>query len=440
MKRKWSQFLLLVLGLTMTYNKTLAQKRIEKILTINELFWLVKENHPSLKPYESDINIAKQNTEVAKNQTLPEITTGLQAYYLGDSYVIDKDFSNSTRIKMPHFGNRFSLDARQLIWKGNAVKNSIKIQTLREELAELNYQTNEQNIRLLVLSYYLDLYKLINQEGVYLKNIELAEKRLQNINSYFEQGMVTRNDVIRGELQISNLQLELQVIQNNQQILNKQLCVALGLGDNVIIRPDKTIFDNLVQAENIDYYQALSNEHPTVRLTQKAVDIYDVSAKITKSEMLPSISAFAGNSLQRPLVSSNPPLDMYSNGWSAGLALNFNIDALFKTPKKLQVNKFEKERAANQAYEASQMIEIAVNSAFIKYNEALSQNKTLKVNTDLTSENYRIMESKYNNQLAILLDLIDASNAKLDAELQYSNSEINIVYNYYKLLKEAGNL
>ena len=65
---------------------------------------------------------------------------------------------------------------------------------------------------------------------------------------------------------------------------------------------------------------------------------------------------------------------------------------------------------------------------------------TLKVNKDLTAENYRIMESKYNNQLAILLDLIDASNAKLDAELQFANSEINIVFAYYKLLKEAGTL
>ena len=45
------------------------------------------------------------------------------------------------------------------------------------------------------------------------------------------------------------------------------------------------------------------------------------------------------------------------------------------------------------------------------------------------------MESKYNHQLAILLDLIDASNAKLDAELQFA-----MVNAYYKLLKETGTL
>ena len=102
--------------------------------------------------------------------------------------------------------------------------------------------------------------------------------------------------------------------------------------------------------------------------------------------------------------------------------------------------KFEKDKAIAQANEARQMIDISVNAAYIKYNEALTQNNTLGTNKNLADENYRIMNSKYNNQLAILLDLIDASNQKLDSELQFVNSEINIVYAYYKLLKESGKL
>ena len=156
--------------------------------------------------------------------------------------------------------------------------------------------------------------------------------------------------------------------------------------------------------------------------------------------MMPSLSAFTGNTLQRPLTSSTPALDMYSNGWSAGLSLNFNLDALFKAPKKIQLNRLEKEKAINQSNEAQQMIDVAVNAAYIKYNESITQNNTLKVNKNLSEENYRIMESKYNNHLAILLDLLDASNTKLDAELQFANSEINIAFSYYKLLKEVGQL
>ena len=431
---------MLLLGLFVFSQTIYAQQGQERTITIKELFELTKENHPNLKVSKTDIAIAKQDVEVAKNAQLPTLNAALQGYYLGDAHIIDKDFSNSTRVDMPHFGNTFSIDASQLIWKGGMVKNGIKAQSLKEELTELNYQSNEQSIKLLVLGYYLDLYQLLNQKSVYQQNIQLAEQRLQNINKFYNQGMVTRNDVIRGELQLSNLNLALQVIENNRQILNKQLTTALGLADTTEILPDDTLLENMPNITFLENYRQDVQNHPTVLMTQKAVNIYEISEKITKAERLPSLSAFAGNRLARPITTSTPPLDMYTNGWSAGLSLNFNIDAFYKTPKKIKQVKFEKDKAIAQANEARQMIDIAVNAAYIKYNEALTQNNTLGTNKNLADENYRIMNSKYNNQLAILLDLIDASNQKLDSELQFVNSEINIVYAYYKLLKESGKL
>ena len=427
-----------VLLTTISINTAFAQS--ERKISVEELFTLTKENHPNLAVSKADITIAKQKVEVAKNAQLPSINAGVQAYYLGDVNIIDKDFSNSTRVEMPHFGNTFSVDASQLIWKGGLVQNSIKAQSLQEELTELNYQANEQTIKLLVLGYYLDLYKLINQKKVYQQNIQLAVQRLDNINKYYNQGMVTRNDVIRGELQLSNLNLALQVIENNRQILNKQLTTALGLADTTEILPDDTLLENMPNVTFLENYRQDVQNHPTVLMTQKAINIYEISEKITKAERLPSLSAFAGNRLARPITTSTPPLDMYTNGWSAGLSLNFNIDALYKTPKKIKQVKFEKDKAIAQANEVQQMIDVAVNAAYIKYNEAITQNNTLGTNKNLADENYRIMNSKYNNQLAILLDLIDASNQKLDAELQFANSEINIIYAYYKLLKESGKL
>lgn len=417
-----------------------AQYSSQRKLSVAELFDLARANHPNLQVWKADVAAAKQSVEVAKVAQLPNITAGLQGYYIGDGLIIDKDFSNSTNVDMPHFGNTFSVDASELIWKGGTVRNSIRSQSLREELAELNYQNNEQAIKLLVLGYYLDLYKLLNQKVVYQQNIKLAEQRLENIKKFYNQGMVTRNDVIRGQLQISNLTLALQVLENNRQILNKQLTVALGLPETAEILPDESILQSIPQASLLDEYKTYVPQHPAVLMAEKSVDLYDLSEKITKAEMVPTLSAFAGNRLARPITSASPALDMYFNSWSAGLSLNFNLDALYKTPKRIKQIQFEKDRALAQENEIKQNIDVSVNAAYIKYNEALTQNSTLKTNMELADENYRIMNSKYNNQLAILLDLIDASNAKLDAELQFANSEISIVYAYYKLLRESGNL
>ncbi|WP_430613898.1 TolC family protein [Flavobacterium sp. JP2137] len=418
----------------------LAQTTNSKTITVDQLFQLVKENHPSLKSLAMNPVIAAQNIKVAKNQFLPEISANLQASYLGDGRIIDRDFSHSTTVEMPHFGNQFTLEAKQLIWKGNAVKNNIKILGLREEVAALNYEANEQKIKLLTLGYYLDLYQAHNQEKVYQKNMELAAQRLINIRRFYEEGMVTRNDVIRGELQLSHLKLALEVVHNNQQILNKQLVMALGLDAHTTISPDESLSDKVLLLPDLASDQAAIKNHPAVQQTQRVVELQEVSEKIVKSEVLPSLVAFAGNSLQRPITTVSPALDMYANGWTAGLALSFDLDALYKSSRKLGLHQLEREQALYEVREVEQLIDVAVNTAYIKYQEALSQHKTLELNTALTAENYRIMESKYNNQLAILLDLIDASNAKLDTELQFANSEINIIYAYYKIAKEAGRL
>jgi hypothetical protein len=42
--------------------------------------------------------------------------------------------------------------------------------------------------------------------------------------------------------------------------------------------------------------------------------------------------------------------------------------------------------------------------------------------------------------MALIADMFDASNAKLSADVKFSNSQINIVFNYYQLLYLSGTL
>lgn len=440
MKKNPFSYLLWIFCLFFSGSLVYAQEPVQKKITIENLFLLVVENNPSLSVSKTDVKVAEQAVKVSKDMRLPDVNFNASALYIGDGTILDKDFSNATKVELPHFGNTFSIEATQLIWKGNVVRNTIQIKSLQEDLATLSYLSNEQNIKLLALGYYLDLYKLQNQADVYRQNIALAQQRMENINRFYEQGMVTRNDVIRGELQISNLNLTLQVIENNIQILNKQLTVAMGLPQETQIIADDSALREHREMSLLEINQNDVQSHPSLLMARKSVEIYETSEKITKSERMPALVAFAGNSLQRPITTSSPVLDMYSNGWNVGLSLSYDIGSLYKTSKEIRLNKYEVERAEAQAYETEKMIGVAVNAAYIKYNETITQNKTLEKNRELADENYRIMESKYNNQLAILLDMIDASNAKLEAELQYTNSNINIIFAYYKLLKESGKL
>ena len=64
----------------------------------------------------------------------------------------------------------------------------------------------------------------------------------------------------------------------------------------------------------------------------------------------------------------------------------------------------------------------------------------LKLSAKQAEENYRIMRNRYLNQLAILTDLLDADNLRLDAELQLTTARTQVVYTYYELLRAIGEL
>ena len=131
---------------------------------------------------------------------------------------------------------------------------------------------------------------------------------------------------------------------------------------------------------------------------------------------------------------------MYSGGLQVGVSLSYNIDNLYKTKEKLQLVQLQKEQAENSFYLIEQNIKMSVNAAFIKYQNALENLIILKEAQNLAEENYKITEAKYLNQLAVQAEMTDAQNQKIQAEIDYVNAEIDLLYQYYSLLKSTGTL
>ena len=123
-----------------------------KNITVDEALGLAIQNNQQLKVSEKNIDISKQQTVVAKLQKLPSITASTSQFFLGNALIIDKDFSNSTTIPMPHYGSTYGVQATQLIFKGGLVNKSIEMAGLREQLSELDLEKNKQDVKFLVIS------------------------------------------------------------------------------------------------------------------------------------------------------------------------------------------------------------------------------------------------------------------------------------------------
>lgn len=428
------------LSLVMAILPALFFSQQVKQMTASEVAELALQNHYQLKVSAQNINIAKQQTDITRLQKLPSITASTTQFYLGNALAIDKDFSNSTTIPMPHYGSTYGVQATQLIFKGGLVNKSIELAGLLEQLSELDLEKNQQDVKFLVISNYLDVYKIINQQSVFDNNKKLAQQRLKNITDFYKQGMVTRNEVIRGELAIKNLDQSILTLANNRKILNYNLNIALGLPADTEIIPVENL-ENKESGIGMDYYLNLAHEtNPQLKSAQTNIGVADKNIEIIKTDRMPTLSGFGGYSLQRPITTRNPVLDMYSSGWQGGISLSYNIDNLYKTKEKVKLGELQKTQASDALTLTQQNIDMNVNASYVKYQEAIQQAGILNDAKRLAEENYKITEAKYLNQLAVQTEMIDAQNQKLQSELDFANAEINVLYQYYNLLKSTGTL
>lgn len=418
-----------------------AQNLHRQKINMEEMFELAEANSRSIRTYTIAEQEAEQAVKVAKNALLPSVDVSLSASYLGDGWIADRDFSNGENAPMPHFGNNFAIEASQVIYAGGAIASGIEIARLQHQMAKLDKEKNRQDIRFLLVGNYLELNKLGNQAKVYLKNIEQTKRLLANIKAKQTEGLALKNDITRYELQLKSLELALTQVENSKIILNNQLTTVLGLPRETVIEIDTCVLSKLPLVSGEEKWQQTAVEvSPLLQQAKLGIEQSKQSEKIVKAERLPSIALIAGDHLDGPVTIEVPPINKNFNYWYVGVGVKFNLASLYKTGKKAKLAQLSTQKVIETEQLLQENIQTEVKAAYVRFAESFTIYDTQIKSLELATQNYDVINNRYLNELALITDMLDASNSKLTAELQVANAEINILFNYYKLKKATGNL
>lgn len=401
---------------------------------IDEMFRLADEQSKSVQTYRTGADAADEALRAAKAQRLPDISVSLSASYLGDGRIWDRDFNNGMKVDMPHFGNNFTLEAQQVVYSGGAISSGIRQAELAKTLAQLDMQKNVQEIRFMLVGNYLDLYKLDNQMKVLEKNIGLTEQVIANMKARREQGTVLKNDITRYELQREQLKLQLSRVADMRKIANHQLATTLHLPEGTVISPDTTLLEQQITAltEN-DWQQAAKANNIDLKQAQASISMNEQKVRQERAELLPHIAIVAEEHLDGPVTIEVPALDNNFNYWYIGIGIKYNLSSLFKNNRRMKQARLNVRRAREQHELAQEQVNNAVQAGYVNFLTAFTDLRTQENSVKLADENYAVTSHRYKNEMALLTDMLDASNTKLGADLDLVNARINVVYNFYKM-------
>ena len=417
-----------------------AAAQTQRSMTIDELFGLVETGSKTLRMQKTGVDVAIRGIEEARSRRLPDINASLAASYNGNVLMTDRDFGNARGLTQPHFGNSFALEAQQVVYAGGAISSGIRLAELQRAQSENAVEMTRNQMRFIALGQYLELLKLENGIKVYDSNIALTEKLIADIKSRQAQGMALKNDVTRYELQMESLKLGKRRLEDQKSIMNHQLCNTIGL-ENTVVVPSMTL-DNM-EGDNLmekDLQAEAAGNSPQIQQAALGVKMAEQQLKLAKSEMLPKVAIVAADNFTGPFNYDIPPIDKNFNVWYVGVGVKYSISSLFKSNKSVRKAKEQLRQSHDTHAMAGEAVDNSMQQAYTMHRQAFAELHTQQKSVELAQQNYTVVNNRYLNQLALITDMIDASNIKLNAELQEINAQINIAYTYYNIRYVAGSI
>ncbi len=438
MYSKISKFLFIFLLLGSSAG-CLASPADSLFLTIDELFRLGTENSLKIQADLMKESIAHEQSQTARTSRLPDLQIGLKGGIVGQPIVFQRGLSSPTYPDTPDWMQNYAVDFTQPLYQGGKIHYSIRKADLQKSVASLQTATDRADVKLSLLEQYMSLFSLYRQHDVLTRNIEESERRLKDIRQMKKEGLITNNDVLRSEMQLTNDRLSLTETENSIILVSQQLNILLGIDENRLLLPDTTLLYRAVALEQYDDYvaQACMND-PAIRLLREQTEVARNDVRLAKAANLPNVSLYASNTLARPI--SRTMVDMYNNNWNIGLSVSYPLSSLYKNNHKIKESKLAVTLSQNTEEQKIQQIKVNVRTAYLRHREALQQVEALKLSVKQAQENYRIMQNRYLSQLAILTDLLDANSVRLNAELQLTSARTRVIFTYYQLERACGRL
>ena len=403
-------------------------------VSLQQLFDIAESHNASIQSFRTAVVEASGGVDVARAAWLPDLEATALISYLGNVQIWDRPLKNRFTAATPHFGNNFALMARQMVYSGGAITSGIRMAKLSQKMAEVEAEENRQRVRFLLTGHYLQLHHLHHQETVFNQNIALADTLLLQTHHRMEQGLALENDITRHELQRKNLLLGLARVRDAKRIISHQLTTALGVDTAIVILPDDEFITALCPQEGeAEWQQSAVLNYTGLQKADIGTRMAEQRVQLERAERLPKVALVAENHFDGPVTFEIPTLDKNINYWYIGVGVTYSFSSLWKNSKRLFQARTAVHHSKQQQREASEGVENAIQAACTNYLTAFTELHTQQKSVELAVQNYRVIQNRYENGLALITDMVDAAHVKLDAELALVSARINVIYNYYQL-------
>lgn len=423
----------------LTFNSLQAQEIHSVSLT--EAVKLAKENNKKILRSQLETTLSEQNIKERKELRLPDIELNGEysritniTEFKGNGFLNGKEVTKAIP-EIYQVNSTFKMP----IYAGNKINNAIKIANQENEISKIKTEKTENDVELEVVANYLAIYKMMELQKIFEENIKEEKSRLREVQSLQKHGTVTKNEVIRAELQLSDRELNSLTNSKNIKIALHDLKTLIQLPENEEVAIDTTAnIDEMNRLDPYNFYLEKAFQNEEMRIASQELNIKKTELKLVKANYLPTVNFFGNYGFYYPNYKFFPPNPYLYTLGQIGIEAHFDISALYKNKVKVQQATTQIEWQKMQSEITKDEIQDKLFKEHTQYQEILEKFVVVDKALDLANENYRIVKLKYLNQLVLITEMVDADNALLQAKYNKISTRLDAVLKHYELLHTAG--
>ncbi len=422
----------------------------QESLTLNMCREKALEHDQTVKTAEADMDINVASLKLSKKAMLPQFDFSADYIYTADPQVMSIPsvaFGISTTsdvvfhdlYKQLTYNNMYNggIDFSLPLYMGGKLQNYKKMAAFGVNMAEQNMENTKDNLVVEVDKKYWSLVSLKENILVIKKSVKLLEDIVRETNNRYKVGIVTKNEVLKTQVELNNSKLLLIQMNNNLDLATMDLNQSIGnsildkvdVEDSVIIPEKEPVAVN--EIENV------ASNRKELQILQGQIGITEADKNVARSDYLPQLVSWANYGFQNPNHLSEDETELT---WTAGVSLSIPILHWGEKHLKVQQKKLATEKAELNYDKAKEGIILQIQQSAYKVNESLVKISFTKAALDQAEENLNLEKNRLDQGVVTTTFVLDAQVQWQKANSDYISAKVDYKINQSNYLKNIGQL
>lgn len=317
----------------------------------------------------------------------------------------------------------------QPIFMGGKIVAMNKITGYAEQLARELRDGEAENVIYAVDAAYWQVVSLRAKQRLAVSYVALLDTLHHNVQAMLDQGVATRSDLLSVDVKLNQAQVDLVKVDNGLVLSRMALAQLCGLPVHTPLTvadegldSTSTAMPSLLSDFNINDVYARRHD---VRALELGTKITEQQKRVAMSAMMPNVALIGSYSFSNP--------NMF-NGFSKKFAGAFQVGAMVTIPIWHWGGNYNKYRAAKTQQviseltlaDAKEKIDLQVNQAAFKAQEAVKTYQMTRTNLAKADENLRQATLGFREGVMTTDNVMEAQTAWLKANSEKIDAEIDV--------------